>query len=63
MANQVNVYIDDKIYEAIVREAGKRQHESGKRCPLSNIVSEIFIPAAHEYFNGHNPENVSKRRY
>jgi len=52
MTHQINITIENDMMEHIVKEAGKRMTASGMRCPLSNIVSEIFVPAADSYFNG-----------
>ena len=53
MAKQVNMNIDEDTYKEIVKEAGKRMQATGKKCPLSIIVSEICMPVLEAYFNGH----------
>ena len=55
MAKQVNLVVDDDIYAEMVREAGKRQLESGSICSIASLAKEIFTPAARARYNGHNP--------
>jgi hypothetical protein len=55
MAKQVNLVVDDDVYAEMVREAGKRQLESGSICSIASLAKEIFTPAARARYNGHNP--------
>jgi len=57
---QVNVTMKDKEYEVLVREIGKRMHESGKLTRIGTLAYELLKPSIAK-LNGDKPTKDAKQ--
>ena len=51
---QVNMYVDDKLYAILVKEAARRQLESEKVVKISSLAAELLKPVILS-LNGDTP--------
>ncbi len=51
---QVNMWMDDEHYAALIKEAGKRMANTGKITKVSSLAYELLKPAIHN-LNGNSP--------
>lgn len=45
---QVNIRLDDKHHEALVKLTGQRMMQTGKNVSVSTILHELIVPALDE---------------
>jgi hypothetical protein len=51
---QVNMTLSDEAYAILVKEAAKRQLESGKVIKIASLAAELFMPVVNS-LNGNSP--------
>ena len=63
MSRQVNLWITDEDYKILVKEAARRQLETGKIVKIATLASELVKPAIAR-LNGQTPseDNIQESK-